>query len=140
MTREPTSALRFADAVIVAAGSSTRMGGVDKMSELLLGKPLLAWSIEAMAAAESVRGVVVVTRADRVDEIGQQPWIGGAKVVAGGEQRSDSVRAGVEAANAGVVLVHDGARPLASSALTDAVAIAGCEVIAIRVERRLPLG
>jgi 2-C-methyl-D-erythritol 4-phosphate cytidylyltransferase/2-C-methyl-D-erythritol 2,4-cyclodiphosphate synthase len=113
---------RFADAVIVAAGGSTRMGGIDKLSEPLLDKPLLAWSIDAMASAESVNHVVVVTRPDRVDDLAAQAWIGSASVVAGGPQRSDSVRAGVEAATADVVLVHDGARPLASSNLADAVA------------------
>jgi 2-C-methyl-D-erythritol 4-phosphate cytidylyltransferase/2-C-methyl-D-erythritol 2,4-cyclodiphosphate synthase len=119
--------LRFADAVIVAAGSSTRMGGVDKLLEPLGGKPLLAWSIQAMSAAATVSGIVVVTRADRVAELAAQSWIGEAAVVAGGEQRSDSVRAGVEAARADVVLVHDGARPLVSSSLADAVARAAAE-------------
>ena len=103
------------------------MGGVDKLFEPLLGKPLLAWSIEAMSAAASVGRVVVVTRPDRVDELAAQPWIGDATVVAGGEQRSGSVRAGVEAAHADVVLVHDGARPLATSNLADAVARAAAQ-------------
>lgn len=113
---------RFADAVIVAAGGSTRMGGVDKMSELLLGRSLLQWSVEQMAAAQSVARVIVVTRPDRVAELAALSWLSGATVVAGGERRSDSVRAGVAATTADVVLVHDGARPLASPALADAVA------------------
>ena len=117
----------FADAVIVAAGSSTRMGGVDKLDEPLGDKPLLAWSVAAMLAAESVSNVVVVTREDRVAHLATQPWINGAHVIAGGEHRSDSVRVGVEAASARVVLVHDGARPLASSNLADAVARAAAE-------------
>ena len=117
----------FADAVIVAAGGSTRMGGVDKMAEPLLGRSLLQWSVEHMAAAHSVARVVVVTRPDRVAELAAQPWLSGATVVAGGERRSDSVRAGVSAATAEVVLIHDGARPLASAALADAVARAAAE-------------
>ena len=60
---------RFADAVIVAAGASTRMGGVDKIAEPLLGRPLLAWSVEAMAGAGSVDRIVVVTRRDAVDAL-----------------------------------------------------------------------
>jgi 2-C-methyl-D-erythritol 4-phosphate cytidylyltransferase/2-C-methyl-D-erythritol 2,4-cyclodiphosphate synthase len=51
----------------------------------------------------------------------------GATVVAGGAQRSDSVRAGVQATTGDVVLVHDGARPLATSLLADAVALAAAE-------------
>src|SRR5512141_43060 len=115
---------RYADAVIVAAGGSTRMGGVDKMSEQLLGRSLLQWSVEQMAAAQSVGRVVVVARPERVDELAATPWLSAATVVAGGERRSDSVRAGVAVATAEVVLVHDGARPLASPALADAVAAA----------------
>jgi 2-C-methyl-D-erythritol 4-phosphate cytidylyltransferase len=118
---------RYADAVIVAAGGSTRMGGIDKMAELLLGRSLLQWSVEQMAAAQSVARVVVVARPERVAELAAAPWLGAATVVAGGERRSDSVRAGVAATTAQVVLVHDGARPLASPALADAVAAAAAQ-------------
>lgn len=118
---------RFADAVIVAAGGSTRMGGGDKMAEGLLGRSLLQWSVDNMAAAGSVARVIVVARPDRVADLAAQPWLSGATVVAGGKRRSDSVRAGVTAATADVVLVHDGARPLASPALADAVANAAAQ-------------
>lgn len=117
----------FADAVIVAAGGSTRMGGGDKMAEGLLGRSLLQWSVDNMAAAGSVARVIVVARPDRVADLAAQPWLSGATVVAGGKRRSDSVRAGVTAATADVVLVHDGARPLASPALADAVANAAAQ-------------
>ena len=114
--------------MIVAAGSSTRMGGVDKLAEPLGGQAAAgvvggsAWRRPA-----SVDRVVVVTRADRVAELSSADWLSGATVVAGGAERTDSVRAGVEATSAEVVLVHDGARPLASSALADAVANAAAE-------------
>ncbi|MDL2334947.1 MAG: 2-C-methyl-D-erythritol 2,4-cyclodiphosphate synthase [Chloroflexota bacterium] len=127
MTEGQSSAGRFADAVIVAAGGSTRMGGVDKMAELLLGRSLLQWSVEQMAAAQSVARVIVVARADRVAQLAALPWLAGSTVLVGGERRSDSVRAGVEAATGDVVLVHDGARPLASPALADAVAAAAAQ-------------
>lgn len=113
---------RFADAVIVAAGGSTRMDGVDKMSELIMGRSLLQWSVEQMAAARSVARLVVVARQERVAELSALPWLRDVSVVAGGERRSHSVRAGVNATTAAVVLVHDGARPLATPALADAVA------------------
>jgi 2-C-methyl-D-erythritol 4-phosphate cytidylyltransferase/2-C-methyl-D-erythritol 2,4-cyclodiphosphate synthase len=117
----------FADAVIVAAGGSTRMGGADKMAELVMGRSLLQWSVEQIAAAHSVARVIVVARPDRVADLAGQPWLSSATVVGGGERRSDSVRAGVNAATADVVLVHDGARPLASPALADAVANAAAQ-------------
>lgn len=103
------------------------MAGGDKLDELISGRPLLQWSVDAMSGASSVVRVIVVARPDRVAEIARLPWLSGATVVAGGERRSDSVRAGVAAATADVVLVHDGARPLASSALADAVAAAAAE-------------
>lgn len=120
-------AARFADAVIVAAGGSTRMGGADKMSELLLGRSLLQWSVERMAAAQTVARVIVVARPERLTQLAKLPWLSDATVVTGGERRSDSVRAGVKAATADVVLVHDGARPLASPALADSVARAAAQ-------------
>jgi 2-C-methyl-D-erythritol 4-phosphate cytidylyltransferase/2-C-methyl-D-erythritol 2,4-cyclodiphosphate synthase len=103
------------------------MGGADKMSELLLSRSLLQWSVENMAAAHSVARVIVVTRPDRVAQLAKLPWLSEAKVIAGGERRSDSVRAGVKEATADIVLVHDGARPLASPALADAVARAAAQ-------------
>ena len=108
------------------------MGGVDKLTEPLLGRPLLAWSVDAMAAAVSVDRIVVVTRPENVDSLRNAEWLtdaadGRLDVVAGGEHRSNSVRAGVAATEASVVLVHDGARPLASSALADSVAHAAAE-------------
>lgn len=120
---------KFADAVVVAAGASRRMGGVDKLYAEVGGKPLLAWSIGAMKAAHSVRHVIVVTSGERMDNLARQRWFvdTGATLVVGGVQRSDSVRAGVGAADADIVLVHDGARPLVSPVLIDAVAAAAAE-------------
>src|SRR4029079_13432427 len=80
-----------------------------------------------MAAAKTVDRVVVVARADRVADISALESMSGSQVVAGGEQRSDSVRNGVAATSAQVVLVHDAARPLASPALADAVAAAAAQ-------------
>ncbi len=113
--------------MIVAAGSSTRMGGADKNVELIDGRSMLEWSVAAMAGAASVRSVVVVTRPDRVATLADLPALRDVTVVAGGEQRSDSVRNGLAATSAPVVLIHDAARPLATSSLADAVAAAAAE-------------
>jgi 2-C-methyl-D-erythritol 4-phosphate cytidylyltransferase / 2-C-methyl-D-erythritol 2,4-cyclodiphosphate synthase len=119
----------FADAIVVAAGSSQRMGGVDKLGATLAGRPVLAWSVQSMAAARTVRRVVVVAAPDRVEALSAAEWLRAAPatVVVGGETRSASVLAGVRACHAEVVLVHDGARPLVSPALVDAVAVAAAE-------------
>ena len=122
----------FADAVIVAAGSSRRMSGVDKLEAPLLGRPLLHWSVEALARARSVARIVVVARPDQVETLRAAGWPAVVSpdrltVVAGGAHRSDSVRAGVAVTSARVVLVHDGARPLVSPGLADAVALAAAQ-------------
>jgi 2-C-methyl-D-erythritol 4-phosphate cytidylyltransferase/2-C-methyl-D-erythritol 2,4-cyclodiphosphate synthase len=117
-----------ADAIVVAAGSSSRMGGSDKLAAVVGGLPLLAWTLEAVARASSVAHIVVVTAGPRVGEIAAAAWLPDivSAVVAGGERRQDSVAAGVAALPAGpgnaVILVHDGARPLVSADLVDAVA------------------
>jgi CTP:molybdopterin cytidylyltransferase MocA len=111
------------DAVVVAAGASTRMGGLDKLRAPVAGRPLLAWTLDAIAAAPIVRRVVVVTAAPRVPEVAGASWLPGSvvAVVAGGARRQESVAAGVAALGDGdpgdVVLVHDGARPLVPAAL-----------------------
>ena len=116
----------FADAIVLAAGGSQRMNGFDKLHAVILDRPLVAWTLAAVAAAESVRKIVLVVRAEQVATIQQAYWVieAGATVVAGGERRQESVAAGVEATDADIVLIHDGARPLATSALVDAVAAA----------------
>lgn len=98
------------------------MGGIDKNSELVGGRSVLEWSAAAMAAARSVRRVIIVTRTDRVGAVAALPGLADAVVVAGGAQRSESVRSGLAATDAEVVLVHDAARPLATAALADSVA------------------
>jgi 2-C-methyl-D-erythritol 4-phosphate cytidylyltransferase / 2-C-methyl-D-erythritol 2,4-cyclodiphosphate synthase len=113
----------------VAAGASQRMGGVDKLRAPLLGRPLLSWSLDAVGRARPVERVVLVTAAPDVGRLQAEPWVieRRATVVAGGRHRSDSVRAGVAATEAPIVVIHDGARPLASSRLTEAVIAAAAE-------------
>jgi 2-C-methyl-D-erythritol 4-phosphate cytidylyltransferase/2-C-methyl-D-erythritol 2,4-cyclodiphosphate synthase len=129
MTSPPRHALPPADAIVVAAGASRRMGGQDKLMARVAGRPLLAWTLEAVAAARSVRRVIVVAASERVAEVAAQPWVTmlGARVVAGGPRRQESVAAGVAASDASLVLVHDGARPLVTPGLVDRVALAASE-------------
>lgn len=114
----------FADFVVLAAGTSQRMGLTDKLFMDVGGLPLVGWTVAAVARSESVRRVIVVTRADMVAPLRGASWIreAGATVVAGGARRQDSVAAGVRAASADVVLIHDGARALLTPALVDRVA------------------
>jgi len=121
------------DAVVVAAGASTRMGGPDKLGLLVGGRPVLAWTLAALAAVPIVRRIVVVTAAERVVEISAAPWLPSqvVAVVEGGARRQDSVASGIAALGPGspndVILVHDGARPLVSRELVARVAAAAAE-------------
>ena len=112
-----------ADAVVVAAGSSRRMGGQDKLEAEIVGRSVLRWSVEAMASSPRIGNVVVVAAPERVAAVRALPWIGaaGASVVPGGSHRQASVAAGVQASRAEIVLVHDAARPFVSSQLIERV-------------------
>lgn len=113
----------MADVVIVAAGSSRRMGGGDKLEMTIGGRPILRRTVEALAAAPEVGRLIVVTAAERVAELRTSFWLAehGATVIAGGRRRQESVAAGVREASAEIVLVHDGARPFVSPALVSRV-------------------
>lgn len=116
------------DAVVVAAGRSTRFGGGDKLLADLGGRPVVAWSLAALAAARSVDRVVIVAAAERLEALAAigRETLGGAlaAVVAGGERRRDSVEAGLHAVEREYAAIHDGARPLVTPALIDACAAA----------------
>jgi len=124
-----TSRLR-ADAIVVAAGASRRMGGTDKLAVAIGGRPLLAWTLEALTRAVVVERVVIVTAVASVDAVRAANWLPASvvAVVTGGERRHESVAAGLEAlASRGtpedrVLLVHDGARPAVRVELIEAVA------------------
>jgi 2-C-methyl-D-erythritol 4-phosphate cytidylyltransferase len=115
---------RFADAVVLAAGSSQRMRGRDKLFLEVAGLPLIAWTVQAVASAKTVRRIILVSRPDRVDLMRDASWVQevGATVVAGGSRRQDSVALGVAEADGEVVLIHDGARPLVTPKVVDRVA------------------
>jgi 2-C-methyl-D-erythritol 4-phosphate cytidylyltransferase len=99
-------------AIVVAAGSGSRFGG-PKQYAPLGDRRVIDWSI---AAARTVADGVVVVVAPGYED---QPEPSADAVVVGGATRSESVRCGLAAVpdDAGVVLVHDAARPLASEPL-----------------------
>lgn len=113
--------------IVVAAGSGSRFGGAKQYAPLA-GRRVLDWSLDA--ARSVADGVVLVVPPD--DAEATEPAVDA--VVAGGATRSESVRAGLAAvpSEASVILVHDGARPLASHALfrsvVDAV-LAGSDAV-----------
>jgi len=104
-------------AIIVAAGSSRRMG-FDKLFAEIAGKPVIAHTIAAFENAQDVAAIIIIAQQDRHAEfenmIRGQAFKKIHAVVAGGEHRHDSVRAGLEnlPKDTRYVAVHDAARPL----------------------------
>ncbi len=116
---------------MVAGGSGRRFGG-PKQFLRLADRPVAAWSVAtARAACDGV--VLVVPDNGPSSEVDRSFRYGADRTVAGGETRSESVRAGLAAVpdDASVIVVHDAARPLASVALftavVDAVAVDGID-------------
>jgi 2-C-methyl-D-erythritol 4-phosphate cytidylyltransferase len=113
-------------AIIVAAGSSRRMG-FDKLFAILAGKPVLWYSLRAFADCADIDETVVVAREDRLPEI--EKLVAGIKspklkkVIAGGAERHLSVWNGLQEVNSrgsSFVAIHDGARPLTTPAVISA--------------------
>jgi len=103
-------------AIVVAAGSSTRMGGIDKAFTPLLGLPLVAHCLDQLETFPPVAQIALVLSQQSLD-LGQQlvacrKYTKVSSVCAGGARRQDSVRLGLESLGpCEWVLVHDGARP-----------------------------
>ena len=103
-------------AVVVAAGSSSRMDGIDKIFAPLLGVPLLAHVLDQLENFAPIDRIALVLGQDSVerglDLVRQRGYRKITQVCAGGERRQDSVCNGLEALEpCQWVIVHDGARP-----------------------------
>ena len=115
-----------ADAVILGAGSSARMGGADKLLADLEGQPVIAWSLRAFEACPGIRSVVVTTSEHNEQSIRaaveQSALTKVRAFVCGGASRAESVLQGLRALDGeppDYVAVHDGARPLVTPALIE---------------------
>ncbi len=116
-------------AVLVAAGTGRRMGS-DKLWIDFFGRPAWRWGLDTLLAVPGMSWVVVVAPADALDRFRDaipESVRGRCEVVAGGEERADSALAGIAAlTRAGfpedaAVLIHDAARPAASSELMERI-------------------
>ena len=115
--------LQKCGAVIVAAGSASRMGGIDKVMAQLKGEPMIVRTVRAFQQCDAVKEIVIVTREDLIRPISslcaQMDKV--KAVVAGGKSRQESVWLGLNALSKDVKLaaIHDGARPLITNAVID---------------------
>ena len=111
-----------AGAVIVAAGSSRRMDGIDKLFAALGGKPVLARVLETFEGCPDIRKIVLVLSAENLEKgrrlADENGFSKVAGVYPGGERRQDSVLAGLEKLEGCEwAVIHDGARPLVTGEL-----------------------
>lgn len=115
--------LKYCGAVIVAAGSASRMGGIDKVMAPLEGEPMLLRTVRAFHNCAAIREIVVVTRPDLLTAVMSlcKDMDKVKAVVAGGKDRPESVRLGLNALSSRVKLaaIQDGARPLVTDAVID---------------------
>ena len=115
--------LKKCGAVIVAAGSASRMGGIDKVMAPLGGEPMILRTVRTFQNCGAIKEIVIVTREDLILPITE--LCGGfdkvRAVVRGGDSRQASVKLGLSAFTdkMELVAVHDGARPLVSEAVID---------------------
>lgn len=108
--------LKTCGAVIVAAGSASRMGGIDKVMAELGGEPMIVRTVRNFEECDAISEIVIVTREDLILPITSlcRDMAKVKAVVAGGNSRQESVGRGLNALSDKVklVAVHDGARPL----------------------------
>ena len=115
--------LKYCGAVIVAAGNASRMGGIDKIMEPLMGEPVILRTVRSFQNCDCIREIVVVTRPDLIIPImslcADMPKV--CAVIAGGDTRFKSVLNGLSALSNKVqlVAVQDGARPLVTGEVID---------------------
>lgn len=103
-------------AIVLAAGGSLRMEGIDKAFASLLGQSLVAHSLEVLERCHRIDQIVLVMAKHNLDRgralVKDKGWVKINQVCLGGQRRQDSVRLGLERLfPCQWVLVHDSARP-----------------------------
>ena len=116
-------------AIIVAAGTSRRMQGRDKLWTLLAGRITLARTIDVFHASSLIEQIILVLNASQLATATElcrvEQWSKISAIIPGGLRRQDSVCAGLDALmtispDSSWVMIHDGARPLVTPAILEA--------------------
>ncbi|MBI3417799.1 MAG: 2-C-methyl-D-erythritol 4-phosphate cytidylyltransferase [Verrucomicrobia bacterium] len=131
-------------AVIVAAGRGTRMGpNVDKLFLEVSGRPVVAHTWQRFEQAECIDEIVLVVREGMqtafAELAAQFQFRKKIQLVAGGQERQDSVWNGLQAlgTDVGIVAIQDGARPCTTPALIEATIRAATEMGAAVAAQRV---
>ena len=121
--------VKYCGAVIVAAGTASRMGGIDKVMAPLGGEPMVGRTVRAFQQSDLIREIVIVTRPDLLESIGAlcKDYEKVTAVIPGGRTRQESVELGLKALShkVKVVAIHDGARPLVTEEVIERSVRAG---------------
>jgi 2-C-methyl-D-erythritol 4-phosphate cytidylyltransferase len=133
--------------VIVAAGTSQRMAGINKLFAPLRGKPLLAWSVDTCQRYSLVQQIVLVLNGKdlaRGQKLKKERGWSKVTLCPGGARRQDSVREGLRhMRDCDWVMIHDGARPfLTLDLIKDGLKMAketGAAVAAVPVKDTIKL-
>jgi len=135
-------------AIVVAAGGSIRMGGIDKIFTNLGGKPLVAYVLSVFDACPCVDEVVLVVSRNNLEKawnlVQASGWHKVTHICPGGSRRQDSVRLGLEqVGNVPWVVIHDGARPFVTAKLVEDGLLAardtGAAVAAVPVKETIKI-
>ena len=117
--------LKYCGAVVVAAGTASRMGGIDKVMAFLDGEPMIVRTVRTFQNCDAVKEIVIVTREDLIPKISSMcgKFSKVRAVVVGGKDRAESVRNGLGMLSPKVQLaaIQDGARPLVTEAVVDRI-------------------
>jgi 2-C-methyl-D-erythritol 4-phosphate cytidylyltransferase len=117
--------LKYCGAVIVAAGSASRMGGIDKILAPLGGEAVIVRTVRNFQECDAIREIVIVTRPDLIVPISDlcHGFSKVKAVVVGGDSRDATVHLGLNALSekCKLVAVQDGARPFSGWQLIDRV-------------------
>ncbi len=128
--------------IVVAAGSSRRMKGIDKIFVDLSGKPVIARTLDIFENSRSIDGIILVLSEQNVQKgirlVKKYGYKKVEHVCKGGNTRQESVSNGLRyIKECDFILVHDGARPCVTNdfidngikeAAKEGIAIAGCRV------------
>ena len=117
--------LKRCGAVIVAAGSASRMGGIDKVMAPIGGEPMIQRTVRNFQDCDAISEIVVLTRLDLLKTVSElcKDFPKVTAVVVGGKDRVESTHLGLNALSDKVKLaaIHDGARPFADWQVIDRV-------------------
>lgn len=115
--------LKYCGAIIVAAGTASRMGGIDKITAPIGEEAMIVRTVRAFEECDAIQEIAIVTRQDLIVPVMDlcHSFKKLRAVVMGGETRQESVAMGLSALSSKVrlVAVHDGARPLVSWQVID---------------------